>query len=186
MVKITQEKRERIKHISHQTRDWRKVHHYLGLVVALFLLISSVTGILLALKKDVEIIQPPTQRGVTKELLDWKAFSELEVLASAALEEHLGHLPELDRIDVRPSKGVAKFQYQPGYWEVQIDGNTGQILMIEKRYSDLIEHIHDGSIINDLFKLISMHLLGIGVIVMIATGLWLWYGPFKIRRLKKL
>lgn len=186
MVKIDSKNRKQIKQISHQTRDWRKVHHYLGLAVALFLLISAITGILLALKKDVEIIQPPTQEGVAKNLSEWKSMVQLEQLSSDALKEHLGYLPELDRVDVRPDKGVAKFQYLPGYWEVQVDGSSGEILMIEKRYSDLIEKIHDGSIISDLFKLISMNLLGFGVIIMIVTGLWLWYGPFKIRRLKKL
>ncbi|MEQ9299043.1 MAG: PepSY-associated TM helix domain-containing protein [Cyclobacteriaceae bacterium] len=186
MVKIDSKNRSQIKQISHQTRDWRKVHHYFGLAVALFLLISSITGILLSLKKDVEIIQPPTQKGGTKNMAEWKAMHELEEISTRALTEHLGYLTELDRVDIRPDKGVAKFQYLPGYWEVQVDGSSGEVLMIEKRYSDLIEKIHDGSIISDLFKLVSMNLLGFGVIVMIATGLWLWYGPFKIRKLKKL
>lgn len=186
MVKIDSKNRSQIKQISHQTRDWRKVHHYFGLAVALFLLISAVTGILLGLKKDVDIIQPPTQKGVAESLAEWKPMAELAQISSAALKDHLGYLPELDRVDVRPGKGVAKFQYLPGYWEVQVDGSSGEVLMIEKRYSDLIEKIHDGSIISDLFKLISMNLLGFGVIVMIFTGLWLWYGPFKIRKLKKL
>lgn len=168
------------------TRDWRKVHHYLGLAIAVFLLISALTGILLSLKKDVEIIQPATQKGISKGMQEWMPMIQLERLSSQALSDHLGYLPELDRVDVRPSKGVAKFQYLPGYWEVQIDASTGEILMIEKRYSDLIEKIHDGSIISDLFKLISMNLLGIGTIIMIITGLWLWYGPIKIRKLKKL
>ena len=186
MVKIETKQRAQIKQISHKTRDWRKVHHYFGLAVALFLLISAVTGILLGLKKDVDIIQPPTQKGVAESLSEWKPMAELENISSVALSEFLGHLPELDRIDVRPDKGVAKFQYLPGHWEVQIDGKTGEVSMIEKRYSDLIEKIHDGSIISDLFKLVSMNLLGFGVIIMIATGLWLWYGPFKIRKLKRL
>ncbi len=186
MVKLDSKNRSQIKQISHQTRDWRKVHHYLGLTVALFLLISSITGIILALKKDVDIIQPPTQNGVANNLAEWKSMAELEQLSSDALMSHLGYLPPLDRVDVRPDKGVAKFQYLPGYWEVQVDGSSGQVLMIEKRYSDLIEKIHDGSIVSDLFKLISMNLLGVGVIIMIVTGLWLWYGPIKIRKLKKL
>jgi uncharacterized iron-regulated membrane protein len=184
MTHLDDQHRAQIKKISHKTRDWRKVHHYLGLFVALFLFISAITGILLSLKKDVGLIQPLTQKGVTNSLMDWKTMSELEKLSSVALSDHLGYLPELDRIDVRPDKGIAKFQYLPGFWEVQIDGSSGEVLMIEKRYSDLIEKIHDGSIISDVFKLIIMNLLGIGTVMMIATGLWLWYGPKKIRKLK--
>ena len=38
---------------------------------------------------------------------------------------------------------------------------------------------------SDLFKLISMNGLGIGLLVLMLTGLWLWYGPRRYRRLKR-
>lgn len=186
MTQVDDQQRAHIKKISQHTRGWRKVHHYAGLVIAIFLLISAISGILLALKKDVSILQPPTQEGVTVSMHDWQPMVALEAISSEALSRHLGYLPALDRIDVRPDKGVAKFQYLPGFWEVQVDAATGKVLLIEKRYSDLIEKIHDGSIISEVFKLISMNLLGIGTVLMIISGLWLWYSPIKIRKIKKL
>jgi uncharacterized iron-regulated membrane protein len=112
-------------------------------------------------------------------------MASLTEKAAASLKEHKIDA-QLDRIDVRPSKGILKFQYTPGYWEVQVDGKSGDILSVEKRYSDLIEKIHDGSIITDWFKLISMNILGIGLVLMILSGFWLWYGPHKIRKIKHL
>ena len=44
-------------------RKLRKLHRFLGLSVALILLISALTGIVLALKKDIDILQPPTQKS---------------------------------------------------------------------------------------------------------------------------
>ena len=168
-------------------RDFRKFHRYTGLLLAVLLLISAVTGILLSLKKDVDLIQPPTIKGVNKDLSTWKSVSELSNLATTefykAHPDQQGNI--IDRLDVRPSKGMVKVLFEEGNWEVQIDGTTGEVLSIAKRYSDWIESLHDGSIISDGFKLLSMNVLGIGVLILIASGVWLWYGPKKIRALKR-
>ncbi|MEZ4980895.1 MAG: PepSY domain-containing protein [Saprospiraceae bacterium] len=66
----------------------------------------------------------------------------------------------------------------------QIDGQSGEIYSISRRYSDWIEQLHDGSIIAEWFKWLSMNYLGLGLIVMIITGTWLWWGPKRIRNLK--
>jgi len=168
-------------------RDFRKFHRYTGLLLAVLLLISAVTGILLSLKKDVDLLQPPTIKGISKNLTTWKSVNELSSLATAALykayPDQQGNV--IDRLDVRPAKGMAKVLFEEGNWEVQIDGTSGEVLSIAKRYSDWIESLHDGSIISDAFKLLSMNVLGIGVLILIASGTWLWYGPKVVRKLKR-
>ena len=168
-------------------RQYRKFHRYAGLLLAVLLLISAVTGILLALKKDVGIIQPPTQKGVSQDLVTWKPVAELSALAVTALynahPEQIGN--PVDRLDVRPSKGIVKVLFENGNWEVQIDGTSGEVKSIAKRYSDWIESLHDGSIVNDAFKLISMHTLGLGLLFLMGSGVWLWYGPQLVRALRK-
>ena len=159
----------------------------MGLSLALFLMISAVTGVLLALKKDVDIIQPPTQKGVSKELSDWKTLDEISLLATKAFHDTYPEQKEnyIDKLDVRPSKGIVKVLFEEGNWEVQIDGKSGEVKSIAKRYSDWIESLHDGSIISDGFKLFSMNFLGIGLLFLIVTGFWLWYGPRQVRREKR-
>jgi len=168
-------------------RKSRKLHKLLGTGLSALLLISALSGILLALKKDVAIIQPPTNKGISKQLDTWLSLEQLDSIASQALyakyPEQMGNT--VDRLDVRPSKGMVKVLFDKGYWEVQLDGSNGAVLSIAKRHSDWIESLHDGSIINDVFKLISMNVLGFGVIFLIITGLWLWYGPKRFRWLKK-
>lgn len=166
------------------SRNW---HRTLGLVLAIFLFISAVTGILLGLKKDVDVLQPPTQKGVSKDLATWMSVDELAELAAVGFYEEYPDQKNnaVDRIDVRPSKGIAKVLFKEGNWEVQIDGTTGEVKSVAKRYSDWIESLHDGSIINDLFKLISMNILGIGIVIMIGSGLWLYYGPKKYKQAKR-
>jgi uncharacterized iron-regulated membrane protein len=175
------------KKITQFLRLYRRVHKVLGLTLAVLLIISAVTGIFLAWKKKVAAIQPPTLRGQAKELADWRPLAELADVATVAFHKaHPNHIDTgIDRMDVRPSKGIVKVLFEKGWWEVQVDGATAEVLSIKRRNSDWIEQLHDGSIISDGFKLVSMNILGIGLLLMIFTGWYLWYGPRKYRRLKR-
>ncbi|MEZ5038621.1 MAG: PepSY domain-containing protein [Saprospiraceae bacterium] len=173
--------------ITKSLRKYRVYHKYLGLALAILLLVSALTGIFLAWKKDVAWIQPPTQKGVSQNMADWKP---MEAIAHAATAAFYAKFPEqtgnpIDRIDVRPGKGIAKVLFEQGWWEVQVDCTTAEVLFIARRHSDWIEQIHDGSIISDLFKVVSMNLLGLGLLILLLTGLWLWYGPRLFRKLNR-
>ncbi len=167
-------------------RKFRALHRLIGITLALLLIISATTGVFLALKKEVALLQPPTAKGISQEMDKWKSLSEIDSLAKLALySAHPDHSNNpVDRIDARPSKGIIKVLFKNGYWEVQIDPVSGEIKSIAKRHSDWIEALHDGSIVNNLFKLISMNFLGFGLLALITTGIWLWYGPKKIRKKK--
>ena len=179
-------KNNRILKLSRNTRRYRRIHYYLGLSISLLLLISAGTGILLGFKKEVDALQPPTQEVENVVLSQWLSLSDLSLKAHEALNSKNPGNYLLDKMDVRPEKGIVKVIFMPDFWEVQVNGATGEILSVERRYSDLIEKIHDGSIISDSFKLISMNILGVGVLVLVFSGLWLWYGPFIIRKIKHL
>ena len=177
----------KLKTLIKSLRNFRVFHRWIGLTLALLLMISAVTGVLLALKKEVEIIQPPTQRGVSENLAEWKSLDEIRAIAEKALHETYPEQKEnsVDRMDARPSKGIVKVLFEAGNWEVQVDGKSGEVKSVEKRYSDWIESLHDGSIISDGFKLFSMNFLGIGLLFLIGTGVWLWYGPRRVRMKKR-
>lgn len=168
-------------------RRFRVWHRRIGTLLGLLFLISALTGILLALKKEVAVLQPPSQKGHSRELADWLPLHELEQRAQRALEEKRPTLEnyQVDRLDVRPSKGMVKVLFEEKNWEVQLDGSQGTVLSIARRHSDWIEALHDGSIVSDGFKLASMHLIGIGLILLVMSGWWLWYGPRKVRAMRK-
>ena len=170
--------------LSKSLRSYRKIHKWIGLVLALFLLLSAITGILLGWKKDIVLLQPPTQKGVNQSLENYQSVEALAKASLAAVDSLGLTADNFDRIEYRPSKGIAKVIFDSGSWEVQVDATNLEILSVAKRHSDWIEHIHDGSIVSDFFKLISMNILGIGLVFLIVTGLWLWYGPKRIRNIK--
>ncbi|MFP4091644.1 MAG: PepSY domain-containing protein [Cyclobacteriaceae bacterium] len=172
--------------ISHSLRKYRKWHRLLGITIGLLVLISSITGVFLAWKKEAATLQPPSMQSSAAASQPWLGVEEISRRATEALMEKSGLAQlSIDRLDIRPDKGIAKVRFEQGYWEVQVDGKTGEILSIARRHSDWIEQLHDGSIISDSFKVISMNVLGAGLLVLTLSGTWLWLGPKKIRQLKK-
>ena len=185
-MSTTKTDKEKINSISTALRNYRVYHRYLGLVLGVLILISSVTGIVLGWKKNVDLLQPPTQEGVTTDLALWISHAQMAAIAVSALDsvqDKPGN--PIDRIEARPDKGMVKVLFAEGSWEVQLDGSTGTVLSVAQRHSDWIEKVHDGSIISDLFKLTAMNVLGLGLIILTLTGVSLWFYPRKIRQLKK-
>lgn len=165
------------------SRSW---HSRLGLVLAALVLLSAGTGLLLAYKKQSEWLQPSTARGVGEGLGEWQTLAALETAAVRAFRQNEGAAADatIDRMDVRPGKGVVKVRFDHEDVEVQLDGATGEVLNIGRRNADWIERLHDGSIVSEGFKLVSMSGLGLGLLAMTGTGLWLYYGPRRYRALR--
>jgi len=168
-------------------RVLRSLHKYVGLPLALFILLNAGTGLVLGWKKDVDALQPPTRRGASLRMDDWRPLGEVGRVAEAALARHLGpHSPppRLERLDVRPEHGVVKVLFKPGVWEVQVDPATLEVRSVAQRHSDWVEALHDGSLLGDSYKRVLTTVLGLGLVALSVSGVWLWYGPRRARRLK--
>lgn len=167
-------------------RQARPLHRYLGVPLALLVLMSSVTGILLGWKKNSDTLQPPTQEGASADMRDWQSWDAVQEVALSALGAHPDRpeVLQVDRYDARPKDGIVKVLFTEGSWEVQVDPTTLRAMSVARRHSDWIETVHDLSIINDLVKLIGMNVLGFGLVLLTVSGLWLWYGPRWVRRRK--
>lgn len=173
----------------------RKLHRRIASILFFFFFIISITGFLLGIKKHTGgAILPATQTGTTDDLSLWLPVDSLHTLAIQALYDSVSPeiSPELERIDIRKQKGVAKFVFIENYIGIQVDGATGKILQIETRRSDFIENIHDGSILDYLFKteneqlkLIYTIIMSMSLLFLTFSGFWLWYGPVILRKLRK-
>ncbi|TNE73887.1 PepSY domain-containing protein [bacterium] len=163
-----------------QTRPW---HRYVGISLFLFILISSITGILLSWKKQSDWLQPNDKHHIEQnDSKNWLSLDELKSIAERTLAEEGINQPIIDRMDVRPKKGMVKVLFKNDDWEVQLELSTGKVLSVSQRNADWIERLHDGSIISEGFKLFSMNLLGIGLLILSFTGLWLWFGPKLVKK----
>jgi arylsulfatase A-like enzyme len=151
--------------------------------LAIPVLIILVSGILLQVKKQSAWVQPPEQRG--KGSIPTIGFDTM--LQSIRQQEDLAisGWDDVHRIDIRPSKGMAKVTLKSG-WEVQVDLEDGSILQTAIRRSDWIESIHDGSFFwGDATKLGIFLPSAIGLTVLWITGLWMFWLPISVKRKRK-
>lgn len=169
----------------------RTIHRTLGICLFAFFAVVACTGLLLGWKKHSGgLILPQSHRGTTTDPRQWLP---LHVLHERALAEARARIapdlsPELERIDVRPDLGMVKFVFVEDYWGLQLDCATGEVLHVERRRSDFIENIHDGSILDyvlgtdgEQIKLAYTTVMGSALLTFTVTGFWLWIGPRRMR-----
>lgn len=156
----------------------RDIHHWASPIVMLPLGIVIVAGLFLMLKKDVDWIQPPTQRSaIAVDGAPDTTLAELYEAAAAIPELEIGDWSEFDRIDVRSDRGIAKF-IAPNRWEAQIDLVSLEVLSLEYRRSDLFEQIHDGSFFADWVKAFIFLPVGFVLLFLWLTGIWMFFEPY--------
>lgn len=180
----------------------RRIHRLTASFLSVALFIVAVSGILLGWKKNSNgYLHPDSHKGTTSDLTQWLPLDSLSAIAITTLREtgKEGLSEEIDRIDIRPDYGMVKFVFANHYHGVQLDGATGEVLHLEHRRSDVVEDIHDMSILDkmlgvdgEIFKLIYTTFTGLSLVLFTVTGIWLRYrrigkknGPDRIQILKK-
>ncbi len=167
----------------------RRWHRLTGIALFLFFFIIAVTGLLLGWKKQTGLL-PASKNGLSTNINDWLSIDSLQKKAAYYLNTKVDKTlsTQIDRIDIRPGKGMIKFVYTQHFWELQLDCTTGALLQVSRRNSDIIEKIHDGSLLDyglntaDWFKLFYTTIMGLALILFTVTGFWLWYGPKRMRK----
>lgn len=173
-------------------RLFRKLHRTTGIILFVFFFFVSITGLTLGWKKNSGgYLLPESFKGKTTDLSKWLPIDSLHKNACQIAHDSISPSLslELERIDMRPDKGMVKFVFAEGFWGIQLDGSTGELLHIERRRSDFIENIHDGSILDYVFntggeylKLVYTTIMGLSLLLFTITGFWLWVGPKKMRK----
>ena len=161
----------------------RLIHRWGSIVIALPTLVVLVSGVALQLKKQSDWIQPATQVGSQQppEL----SFAQILQVAKTVPEAQVQDWDDIDRLDVRPGKGMLKVRCK-NRWEIQLDTTSGEILQVAFRRSDLIESIHDGSFIGDIVKLGIFLPTAIVLLVLWGTGIYLFFLPRLAKRRKRM
>ncbi len=177
------------KNIAKSTRWYRKIHNYIAISTFVFMFIIAATGLLLAWKKEFNFV-PLTQKdeAVTPSL----SIEKIAEIAQTYILENTDLEPEINRIDIRLKQGAAKVRFEHHYSEVQVGIKSGEILSVKTRTSDIIEQIHDGSILDFLLKTNNeevkktyVTITCLSLMILSITGFYLWLNPRKIKKIKK-
>lgn len=157
----------------------RKFHRWGAIAIGLPLLLVIGSGVLLQVKKQFPWVQPAEHRTpVSAPAMEWDVIL---AAAKAIPEAKVESWEDIDRLDVRPGKGILKI-ITKDRWEVQLHLGTGEVLQTAYRRSDLIETLHDGSFFGDPAKLWIFLPSGIVLFVLWLSGLYLWVLPYLTRR----
>ena len=138
------------------------------------------SGILLQLKKQSNWIQPNVE--VTSSSKPIMLQSYLDAVSNVK-EANISSWDDIERIDIRPDKGIAKIKSKNN-WEIQIDLETTEIYAKNYRRSDIIESIHDGSFFSEVVKYGWFLPSGILLLILSLTGIYMFFIPI-LRRRKK-
>ncbi|HCD51195.1 MAG TPA: hypothetical protein DEQ34_02010 [Balneolaceae bacterium] len=163
----------------HARRDTRKIHRWGSIIIAIPFLIVLITGLMLQLKKDVSWIQPASARGESE--IPTITFDQILTSARSVPEAGITDWDDIDRLDVRPDKGIVKVRAN-NHWEIQIDTHTGAVLQSEYRRSDIIESMHDGSWFHEKAKLWIFLPSAIIVTILWITGIYMFFIPYLNKR----
>lgn len=156
----------------------RRIHYWVSAATALPVLVILASGILLHFKKQAAWIQPPERRG--EGTVPSIGMDRILEASRGVPEAGIRDWSDIRRVDLRPAKGMLKVTTD-GNWEIQIDAATGEVLQSAYRRSDLIEQLHDGSWFHDAVKTWIFLPAGIALLVLWATGLWLFLQPYLAR-----
>lgn len=176
--------------IAASTRGYRKLHRLVAVPLFVFMFLIGATGLLLGWKKQANLT-PPTGQSLESNPANWLPLDSLLNLANQYADQHLAGYGEIDRMDIRPKKGIAKVVFTQHYAEIQLDCATGRILFVGKRWNDFVEHLHDGTIVDrllgfkgDSFKITYTTITSLGLMGLAFSGFWLWFNPKRIKSTK--
>ncbi|WP_198597295.1 PepSY domain-containing protein [Gracilimonas amylolytica] len=150
--------------------------------IALPFLLVLITGLFLQVKKEVNWIQPPSQKGVST--IPSISFDEILTASKEVPEAEISTWEDIDRLDVRPDKGIVKVR-AVNRWEIQVDAETAEVLQVAYRRSELFESLHDGSWFHDSAKLWVFLPSGIVVTILWITGMYLFFVPYLAKKRNK-
>ena len=136
------------------------------------------SGVLLQLKKQSNWVQPNVVITSSSKPVMLQSYLDA---ASSIKEANISSWDDIERIDIRPSKGIAKIKSKNN-WEIQIDIETSEIYATNYRRSDIIESIHDGSFFSEVVKYGWFLPSGILLLILSLTGIYMFFIPILAKR----
>ena len=150
-------------------------HLWVGVIFTVALLSISITGILLNHKRALGLM-PDVKNTSASLFTNALPLAELALRARAAAGPVVGNT-EIDRMDVRPDKGLVKVRFSDNAsTEVTLDIFSGKSLHVGIRGDVFLEKLHSGETFGDNGIILS-DVSAIALTILLLSGYWLWLVP---------
>ncbi len=151
---------------------WRKYHRIVSLFILLPFSVTLVTGLILQLRNELELIQP---KSVMMKKIEGVPLLSLEKIIKLS-----SHQPEdMDQVIFKPKKFHLALRLKDGT-EIQMHPQTGEILKKAKRATGLLIDLHQGSFFTSWAQSFIFLPAGLGVLFLMISGLIIY--PRRKRR----
>ncbi len=148
----------------------RKYHYFLGFIVLVPWLIVAVSGLLLQVRYEVPWVMPQLLKG--SEGAPTLQFTDALNTAKLIPQIGVSDWNDVWRLYVYPNQGVVSIRAK-NLWQIQIDAQTGELLDLAVRRTDLMEDIHEGKWMGaNLWLFLPVHVLSV-ILWLFGTILWL-------------
>ena len=170
-------------------RTARRLHRWVGMLLALIMTVIALTGGFITFKKELEYLQPSSRTGAEGSL---EAVLPPARIAERVLDLDLPEareLADINRIELRPGKRMYKVRLEAvDTWsspvELQVDAITGDILNQGLRGDQLWMDVHSFAVFGAVTKWVIMVLAGLALLWLSLSGLYLFFFPpwFRARK----
>lgn len=152
------------------------LHRWIGVGTGLVLLVTASTGFLLLMKKEWAWVQPPVVRGEAGPASALKPLQDVYAAVFALGLPEFRSEDDIARIDFRPAQRVHKVVSVHDQVEVQVCATTLRTSGPNRRVSDLLEQIHDGSWFGSVAHSGVMPIAAASLVFLAISGyvMWLW------------
>lgn len=150
-------------------------HLWLGVTISFLVLIISVTGVMLNHKRLLGFI-PETDAVRPQAFASALPLPELAQHAAAAVAPEVA-AAGIDRMDVRPQKGLIKIRFKDSdVSEVTLALDDGTVLLLGQRNDSFLEQVHSGDAFHKHGYLLS-DVAAIALLGLMLSGFWVWLYP---------
>ena len=153
-------------------------HLWLAVATTAFLIIVSVTGVLLNHKRGLGYM-PDVPAASAAPLANSLKLAELVGHAARAVAADVA-AAGVDRMDVRPADNYVKVRFDDArVTEVTVELSSGRVLHVGERNDVFLEKLHSGEIFGSRGVLLS-DLVAMVLVLLVLSGFWMWLYP-KVR-----
>ena len=171
-------------------QQFRNLHKKFASVLFVFFFLIGLTGSLLSFKSAfTKVIFENKEISGESKLTAILPLDSLETIATTILNEKANmKFKKSEKVEIKIAKGTVLFYYKDAY-SIQLNGSSGEPILIEKKFGGIIQDIHDGAILDSLFinklslsKKVYSIIMGLSLLLLTITGTYLWYKPKMIKK----
>ena len=168
----------------------RKLHKWVGVLLALIMVVISTTGGFVAFKDKLDYLHPPGRSGAQGDITTAIPPARVaEIVLALGLPE-APTLKQINRIELRPSKRMYKVRLeQTSVWqsprEIQVDAMTGAILNDGLRGDQLWTDLHSFAVFGVTAKILIMTVTGLALLWLSLSGYYLFFYPLWAKARKR-